>query len=332
MDLALPLRWSGQRRWEEVWFVEGVTPEGDALWLRYTLTLGADPRIALWAAWFPASGAPQVGYVEKRTLPGARPPGENVHLWAPLEAQLSTSRASGVAGPIAWDLHLHGGGGWPNTLIPPAIGALGRSYRAAFPDLTAHGHVTVHGVHRPLRLTGVLGHLWGRRSSVQAWGWAHANRFDQAPGMVLEVVVANLRLPGGRAPLVGSAILHGQGRTLYFSSIRSIFRSEATLRPDSFRLDSRARGWRLQVDVQLPPDARRVVARYDGPAGQVSWCDNGPHARVEARLERRGLPPLFLQTDRGVAEVGSCHPLSRPPVLGRVGSDGSQVSLERSPP
>lgn len=312
-------RHPGHGPWDETWFIEGTTASGHGLWLRYTLLdappTGGPRRAALWAAWRPAGGPLRTGYAEAPldTISFGR----STLLSLP-GGTLTTARADGAAGPIAWSLALHGGG-WRADLVPAALGRLGKTYRPAAPDLSAAGTVTVDGEVFVVRLAGVLGHLWGARSRLRGWGWAHTSRFADAPGTVFEALGAAFGAGSRTLRPVGAAVLHHRGRTWRFTGLRRVLASRATLGPRQWTLDARTREASLHATFTLPPPDRTVLAVYHGPTGAPVWCRNAPGGHLHVVLARRGLPDLVLATDRAVGEVASDVAPADPPVLGHAG-------------
>lgn len=310
-------RWSGTSRpWDETWFLEGTTRNGDGLWLRYTLTTGDAPRAAIWAAWRPAQGPIVTGYTE---CPLALAVSGGDTLLALPQGHLSPARAEGSAGDLSWSLALHGSGWWPSDLVPPAIGRLGRTYRAAVPDLTAVGSITVGGRAQDVRVIGVVGHLWGTSRHVSTWGWAHGARFVEAPGTVVEVLAAQLALGGRPLRPVVSVVLHHRGRTWSYNRLRHLLASQVSLSEGRFEVTARGRTSTLRTTFHLPDPDRCVLARYDGPDGVPTWCRNAPGAELSVHLSRFGRPVTSLHTHRAVGELASKTPPFDPPILARPG-------------
>jgi len=310
-------RWAGRRPWDETWFIEGTTRDGHGLWLRYTLTDGSDGRAAMWAAWRPAGGSACTGYVEVPL--DAVVTGGDTLVGLP-SGHLSPARAQGEAGPLSWDLALHGSGWWHSDLVPAPIGRLGKTYRAAIPDLTALGTVTVDGTRHDVQVIGVLGHLWGARSRVKRWGWAHGARFDEAPGTVLEVLAAQLAVAGRPVRPVASVVLHHRGRTWAYNQLRHLLRSRVSLGDDRFEVVARGRTSTLRATLQLPERSRCVLARYDAPDGTPTFCRNAPGAGLSVHLTRFGREVASLHTQRAVGELADTAAPDDPPVLGRTAS------------
>ncbi len=314
-------RSTGRGPWDETWFVEGTTAQGEGLWLRYTVCDrrgDAPSRAAVWAAWRPKHGPILTGYAE---VPREEVSHAGDTLWSGPAGLLTPHRCEGKAGPLGWDLQLHGGGGWPVDLVPSTVARMGRTYRAALPDLTALGTLTIDGQARPLRLVGLVGHLYGARSRIHTWGWGHAGRFDDAPGSVLEVLVASLTLMGRPRRTVGSAVLRHRGRTWSYATLAHLLRSRVTWQEDGFELRARGRTSTLRTRWLLPDADRCVTARYDAPDGQVSWVRNAPGMHADVSVRRFGRVVLAAATERAVGETGGVGSLRTPPQLGRISPD-----------
>ncbi|MEZ4322962.1 MAG: hypothetical protein R3F61_36185 [Myxococcota bacterium] len=280
--MTLARQWRGQRPFEEAWFVEALLGPDLGLWVRYVLDATAG-EASVWALVMDRGG---LVAAHKEVVPIESISGE---LFAGAGGRLEREHCVGRAGAIAWDLRLDDRGLRHNH-IPfwARFLGVGRTYSPAVLDLRVQGTVSVGDRTYTVKSgPGVLGHLWGTRSRLQSWAWAHCNAFDRED-LVFEGLCA---YPGGYGPLT-SLVLHADGHAYRFSRTRDLLRTYSRFSTDRWTwvFEAHRDGRVLTGEIALDP-TRSATVRYPGHGRPTMFCTNSrfASARILLRDPRRGL-------------------------------------------
>jgi hypothetical protein len=302
--MPLARQYTGQHPFQETWFVEALFSPDEGLWVRYVL----DARTGLAEVWALVTTRKGVVASAKETHPLEAAEGPVFTVGA---TSLTRDRAQGRCGGIEWDLALDDRGlrirHVPRLL--PHLG-VGRTYVPAIADLRVQGHVRfpVDGAHTTWlvqRGMGVLGHLWGRRSRVRAWAWAHCNAFDEE-----DVVFEGLSARMGPLPLT-SVVLHAHGHTWALSGPRQLVGTHSRWGHDHWVFEGRRGTTTLTGELVLDPSTAATV-RYD-TAGGALFCTNTRFgtARIVLSDPHRGVT-LDLRSREAAFELVGPSPRGRP--------------------
>lgn len=299
-------RWPGRGPWDEVWFLESVAPDGSALWVRTTLTDGVDPAAEVWIV-AEVDGRRHSAW-RRLSLAQIRA-GSDPLLEGP-DVSWSPGRISGAAGDLRWDLRLVPRDA-PDRLLPAVLDVLGvgRTYTPVWPSVEVQGEIAIGDTHHHLQLRGVLGHIHGRRSRLQRWGWTHASTFPDHDDVVVEVLAAELGGPlGWLGPLAAVRVQTHLGR-FAFNDLSDLVRTHVAFDDDGFALRAHRDGARCHVRFDLADEVS--LLRYRDAAGGTSWCRNSAHGTLRLTLDipERGLH-LDVSTPHAMGELAG---RARPP-------------------
>ncbi len=295
--------WQGERGRTEVWYATFSDASGTGGWIHAETvapTADGEPYAHGWVALFPAAGPPTLerfgpGPIE-RAADGA---------WFRLgDVEIAEGRLRGSTATISWDLTLADTSPalftfprvvWERHLLPGA-------QIVPWPAARIRGSVTQDGATREVDATGALARIFGH-GSAQRWGWLHA---PLDGGGVLEIVTATARRAAMRRlrPLAMVQLrLPGEADWPTNPALASLrFRTE--LRPDGFTVRGAHHGRRLEVDVELPADAR-VALGYTDPDGSTATCTNSERAVATISVSGRGLQRTWRLDGTAHAEVGT---------------------------
>lgn len=294
-------RWNGTPGHYEVWYLTGNhRASGTGFWIRYTLEAphpghGA-PYAQLWFAFFDANHpANNIALNRKfaieefttRAMPfSVRMAG------AELCDDSAHGELRGAGHEVAWSLrwqpapkshrqlpdvmYLRGGLG-ETTVLSPNL------------DVAVSGRITVDGREyeldsEPFGQT----HLWGRKHA-HAWAWGHCNAFVDRPGAALETLSVTLRRRGVTLPRMTVLSLYLDGHVYRFNQFRHTLLTGAMVGNTRYGFHGIGARFRIEGAFQCRPEDM-VVARYEDPDGQPSFCSNTEVAYLEIMLyERSGL-------------------------------------------
>jgi hypothetical protein len=301
-----------QRGSYESRFVRAVDPDAPrAIWIRQTSHRAPDgpAKVAAWCTVFRPDG-PRAVKQSGRT-PTAR-----------LDDAGAAGSAAADGHSAAWELTF--------TAEEPPLRHLPRAwlYRAPLPrtklespepGVRVSGHVEVDGQRVELDgWPGTTGHNWGTEHAAR-WVWLHGIAFGEAPGAWLDVAIGRVRVGPVLTPWVANGAVRlpdatrvtvgGLGRRAQVQA--SPGRLEATL--------AGPREVRLVVEAVAPLE-RTVAFAYSDPGGGAHDVLNCSIASLDARLERRDVPPLSLSTEHGGAYE-----------LGLPGGEAAGVTLQPYP-
>jgi hypothetical protein len=317
-DAGNRMRWNERRPGAyEVWFLTwNHAASGDGFWLRYTLeapTAGhGEPYAALWFARF-ARDEHRTGptFAIHRRFPIAA----LRHTGAPFALDLAgrvlgSSHARGdLAGAghdVRWDLRWPAGAA-PGRLLPDVMylrGGLGET-TVLSPTVRAAltGELLVDGVRYELSGEPVAQtHLWGGKHAHQ-WAWARCLAFAEVDDAAFEVLSPRLRRRGVVLPTLTVATLRLGDELLAFNQFRHAALARA--RWDTGRYQFSLVNAHARLDGEL--SARLgdfVLAPYEDPDGEPSWCANTEIGSATLRLRRRrglGWGPVQELTADGTA-------------------------------
>lgn len=298
------LRWTGQRGWYEVHFLELTdAASGTGVWIRQTVHAPADgdPECGVW---FMASTRDGARTAFKATLPASALESASAPFrLACGDAELTDGGMRGSAGGASWDLQ------WAPSAAPgvPVDPLVGRARIAKtmlaipHPDLRISG--TVRFGDRELALDGARGeqaHLWGT-SHAARWGWLHAADLTTLAGEPCDadwIDVVSVVVPrGGReigpvTPVVGRLL----GEEFAATGPLALVRSRASFGLSALQVEARTRARRVVVHASAPPPLQ-VGVRYDDPDGTNVWCANTAlgDARIWVWDRRAGAPGWLLR-------------------------------------
>ncbi|HVV87913.1 MAG TPA: hypothetical protein VHE35_32960 [Kofleriaceae bacterium] len=317
-----------RRQWDghspgryEVWYLTFNDPAtGDGFWIRYTLEAPADghgePYAQLWFARFAsASGAEpaRATFGINRRQPIATMTAVDEPFSVTIGANRLAHDAargalSGGGHAAEWDLQ------WtpnPRTMhwLPSVMyrrGGVGETtVLSPSPDVSLRGTVVVDG--RTYTLDGAPGgqtHLWGRKHAF-AWGWAHCNAFDGAPGLALELLTVRLRRRGLTLPWLTLATLRTPDEELAWNRFdQAIVSPRPVCETGRLRFAAVGLTAKLEGELTAPPE-RFVRAEYADPDGEPAWCHNTCAADLKLTLSRRVRGRW--KVERELASAGRAH-------------------------
>lgn len=296
--MTLARQWTGRSPFQETWFVEALFGPDRGLWVRYVID--ARRQVAqVWALVVGRDGVIAQG-LEELALDGL----DGLPFACP-QGRLTRDRITGQVGDIRWDLQLDDLG-LRHRHVPRLLTmlGLGRTYQPAMLDLRIRGTLDLPGQQWTVeRGMGVLGHLWGGRSNVDRWTWAHCNAFRE-DGIVFEGLSARV----GPRPLT-SLVLHVQGHTYGFSRLRQLVRCWSDIRSPSWVFESRRGSVVLSGRATLDPTTAATV-RYDRGDQAPLYCTNSRFADLQVVLRdpERGVD-LDLRSREAAFEIVGREPL-----------------------
>lgn len=295
-------RWDGKRRGHyEVWYLTCNHREsGTGFWIRYTLESPheghGEPYAQLWFACFDHRDPGRTFAINRK-----RPIAEMTAATDPFAVTIGEARLThgGMRGAIEgnghrarWDLH------WspaPRThrQLPPIMyrrGGLGET-TVLTPnlDVPVRGTIWVDG--RRLELGGEPGgqtHLWGKKHAHR-WAWGHCNAFDGQPGAALETLSVQLERGGRVLPTMTILTLYLDGRPYRWNRFRDVPFTGGESGTGFYRFRATGARYRLDGEFRCRPEDM-VVAPYEDPDGEPSYCSNTEVGDLEVTLyERAGL-------------------------------------------
>lgn len=261
--MTLARQWRGQRPFEETWFIEALLSPDRGLWLRFVLD-ATRGHAEVWALLVERDGVRTAHKITVPLEPGGGP------LFSAGTARLDRDRTTGSAGDLSWDLRLEDRGArhrhvpfWSRAL------GIGRTYVPGILDLRIAGTVRHQdAVFEVKSGPGVLGHIWGRRSSLRRWAWAHCNAFDRED-LLFEGLSAQI---GGLSPLT-SLVLLADGHAYRFSGTRDLIRTWSRFGGDQWVFEARRGSRVLTGEIRLAPERAARVA-YPRDAADDLVCTN----------------------------------------------------------
>lgn len=280
MERDLDHRYEGEGPFYEVWYGKVNFGPDRAFWFRYTLLDGEVREAASWAILFADGrirGERNVGALEDLIMPGS---GETVFRRG--EQRLTETGARGQCGELEWDLE------WTSRrqgfLYVPGwmerLGLVGGNYDSCLPDLRVSGEIRA-GESR-FRLEedpGMLGHIYGRTMSGQAWSWIHCNNFEDRTDAVFEALAIKFGGFGRRfSPVAWYVFDLGDDRHV-FRPPKTLFGIKNRMGPDGWSFAVKGSGTRLEGQVQAPSET--ALVEYTDTDGSHRWCYNSKLASLE---------------------------------------------------
>jgi hypothetical protein len=150
------------------------------------------------------------------------------------------------------------------------------------------------------------GHNWGPRHT-HAYGWVHCNVWDDAADLVLEAIVARVKVGPLLSPPIALAIAQHAGVRHAFVLPGSLFRARGRFTPRRFELRAASATARIEGRFSAATDDF-VGLHYENPDGAMTYCLNSKIARGEVRLEVAGRPPIEAHTRAAALEIGTRDP------------------------
>jgi len=316
-------RWDGARRGHyEVWNVTlNHLASNTGYWIRYTMDAPIDgvgePFAQLWFAHFDANDPSRTFAINQKfpielmmatEAPFVLGIGDNQ-----LRHDGARGKLSGSGHDVAWDLswppasqtHRHlpkvmysGGGRGDTTVLSPNL------------NVAINGTIRVDGTtHELADSPGGQTHLWGKKHA-HAWAWGHCNAFDGHPDAALETLTVRLKKRGRVLPPMTITSLYVDGHAYKFTEFHHTLRNRGQFGTASYEFRARShRHWLEGVYSCRPEDM--VVATYEDPDGELSYCSNTEAGNLQVNLyERSGLRSRWRQIaalsapGRGHFEVG----------------------------
>ena len=278
------------------------------VWIRYTVHKppGAEPRGSLWFTLFDAAAGPP--RASKVTLPA---PATGADDWIRLgESSFGPGRAEGLAPSerceAAWELRFeswerplfHLPLDWMYTARLPRTKTLSPAPAARF-----DGRLTVDGSEVEVAgWRGVVGHNWGAEHA-ERWIWLHGLGFDGASEATwIDAAIGRVKLGPLTTPWIGNGALCLDGERHALGGLGRRTRVEE--RPEACRFTLPGKG--VSVRGAVGAERERFVGwTYSDPDGGEHHVANCSIADMSLDVERRGGPPLSLQTAGGAAyELG----------------------------
>lgn len=299
-------KWTGDTPFEETLFIEALLGPDRGLWLRFCIDATAG-EIELWAMATTPDGM-QAGAVERYPLTEL---GDGVFSCG--AARLTPDHTQGELGGVRWDLHLDDRGS-RHAHVPWWFSALkvGKAYKPDILDLRVRGEVSVDGKRWPVHSgPGVLGHIWGRRSRVRRWAWAHCNAFDRE-----DLVFEGLSAAIGPVRPLTSLVFLADGHTYRFNQVRHLLGTHTRWNDHRWSFEAHEKGRSLAGVIELDPRTAVTVAYpHGGPDRSSAYCTNTRfgHIRLVLTDPNRGLD-LDVRSRECAFELVGPEPV-RPPQL-----------------
>lgn len=234
---------------------------------------------------------------------------------------LSSTRARGSLGDLAWDLELA-----PHA--PPLFlyrhprmytGKLpSQKNLSPIPDLTASGTLRVRGETWDLtgsgEWRGSLGHNWGtRHTHLYAWGQISAwdgvgVSPENASDLIFEGATARVAIGPLVMPPLTVLSVRWRGVRYEWNALADVRKNKAAIH-DFRRWSFSGESADGTIEGELEADTNDFVGlRYENPNGKMTHCLNSKLARARIRLEVSGRAP-FEATSRAAAfEIGTHNP------------------------
>ena len=340
MTAALPLgnlcRYDGQNNHYEVWYVTGHSPEhGLGWWIRTTLEhpTHGEPYAAQWFSVFDANQNRRAGWCRRFpmdafsalqnpfevSLKGEK---ETIRLTqGSYEGQLTRGEKQ-ARWRLDWTpderVHLH----FPEWLYgTPFI-----STKVLCPTVNGHASGFLEWEGKRVDVSGApicQTHLWGVKHA-EAWGWGHCNAFENAPGVVLETVSAQVKKGALTLPVLTTLRFTCPEVDFDFRNLLVAATPRCTFRPGLYQLELSQGPWRLQIKFTSPYD-RLLVADYEDPDGEKSFCHFSGLADCWVSVEKRsgliGHEPVATYVARRTAsfEAASRMPTANLPHIEQYG-------------
>lgn len=266
-----------------------------ALWVKFTWLRGAvakDGVADVWAIWFdrqhaqiwktsysPAECSHSGEAEEAGKAPGLR---FGTAQWT---GNRCSGSLKGEAGEIRWDLQL-------TPLADPlfllgqdflyADGFPGMKILSPLPAALVNGVVHVNGKEiRIQNAPGMQGHNWGRKHSYH-YCWGHCSAFEaEDPSVYFEGFSAKIKLGPVITPYLSMAVLHIDGRTLRWTSLRKAASHNIQSDENSWSFAFSDNDFRLTGKMISPQFAE---LDYVNPDGRISLCRNSKQARFDLEL------------------------------------------------
>ncbi len=288
-------------------------PDGEALWLRYTLRRsgpGDEPVVGgLWAllsgpdghvGGCDTFGADAIAVAGKRFWVRVGPGEMSMGRATGQIDHLVTGDGTAVSGTLSWNLVFQTGTPclvhFPNDLM--YSGPFPRN-KIASPHVSTRffGTVVVAGRQIYVRSApGMQGHNWGTGVSGD-WVWAHANVFSDDREAVFEAISSRITVGPMTMPPLSVAYLRLGGREYLLNGPKAMASARSTTGPMSWHLSAAGAGIRLEASLDAPPE-RTIALGYVSSDGGLVPCQNSNLAN--ARIHIDGLPggPLDLIANR----------------------------------
>lgn len=300
----------------EIWYLTFNDPTtGDGFWIRYTIQAPlpdhGEPYAQLWFARFGTDPARATFGINRRqpiaTLAVATAP-FSVRIGAnELGHDHARGALSGAGHDVEWNLT------WtpaPRTLFwLPAVayrpgGFSDGAVLSPNPDVAITGTITVDGVRYQLSdARGGQTHLWGKKHTPRAWG--HCNAFADAPGVMFELLAAQLVWRGRHLPWLTFATLRLPDEDIAFNRFdQAIVAPRPELGSNRVRFTAVGLTARLEGTFTCPIE-RMVRAEYTDPSGELAWCHNSCAADLTLTLSRRSWGRW--KVDRDLMSRGRAH-------------------------
>jgi hypothetical protein len=301
-------RWDGRSGHYESWFQRANHPTRPlAFWIRHTIFCPAgNPEAAqgeIWAVWFDGETGRKVA--AKTELPREQcvfaAAGLDVKLGP---AQLSSGLLEGKTGPLKWKL-CWSGKDEPSLLLPPSLYAGGfpkAKGLTANPDARFSGTLEVDGVSQFIDgWPGSHNHNWGVRHTDR-YTWAQVCGFDDAPGVFLECMTAQIKLGPVFSPRMTVAVLNLDGRRIELNTIPRALAASARAENFEWKLSSKGQGVEVEATVDAAQE-RFVALRYRNPPGGAKACLNTKLARCSLTVTENGSRRVFSSASRAAFEI-----------------------------
>jgi len=293
----------------ESWFLRANHPTRKlAFWIRYTIfSPQGRPGDAIGELWaIHSDGEKGLIRAGKAELPLAdcsfSNQGLDVRIGA---AALTPGVLSGeVQAPhrLRWDLRYEGGGA-PLLFLPKSY------YTAPLPRAKAvtprplvcfSGTLEVDGETFVIDdWVGSENHNWGSKHT-DTYAWGQVAGFDNQPDAFLELITARLKLGPLWTPRLTILVLRIGSEEYRLNTISRAFAARGGWRYFKWDFDTAASGVRVHGHI-VAAAMNFVGLTYYNPPGGSHTCLNSKIAACELTLERAGLPPLTLRTNRRAA-------------------------------
>lgn len=288
-----------------------------AFWIRYTVfSPSGRPEAGigeLWAVFFDGETGRHVVAKEEHPIAACDFAGDRFSARVG-ESELGpgrlTGQADGPAQAIAWDLRFAGD--------EKPMFLLGRnSYDRGFPSAKSlvalplavyDGSLVVDGREVPVEgWVGSQNHNWGSRHTDQ-YAFGQVAGFDNAPGSVLEVVTARVRIGPVRVPKVTCLSLRHDGRTHEFLNPLRGLRAEAEYGYFYWRFACADDRVRIVGELEAAP-GDFVALNYYNPPGGTKTCLNTKVARCMLRVTdlASGRTDVLTTDRRALFEILTDH-------------------------
>ncbi|MBN2056515.1 hypothetical protein JW905_16440 [bacterium] len=275
------VRYPGHGPWYEVWFGKLDIAPGRAFWFRYTLLDGKTREMAVWAILF--DGAVTVGK-SSQTWVGREPVAPGL-AFAAGDSHLAPGVARGCAGDLAWRLTWTGAGGGFHH-VPPILRCLPGTGGYLTLDLDARisGIIEAPGGTVGLdHVTGMLGHIWGRRQPC-SWAWLHCNHFDNQPDIAVEALSVVMPAGRGKTPAITSLIIKDHDRRRVVRGVLAGLALSSSWNRERWT----AAAWNDRHDIRLTVKRREdmpyALVTYQDTDGSSLWCRNSKLADLEVSI------------------------------------------------